>query len=130
MGIVISFLAVEFYTGMKNEQCDLVVDMMLRYWPFFYVSDMLLFFSPTCLTIAVNLMIRASRMAPYNGLCWAINAVSFVAFVILCIAFKLIKQKSMGWKRHIFAGLAEHEAATSPGAEAGGSSRGESQCGP
>ena len=91
----ISFTALEFYIGMKNEPSELIVGVTLRWWPFFYASDQLLFVSLILFTSAVNLMLHTTRIS--SGLCWAINAVSLVAFGVLVVGFKRIvlgKQRS------------------------------------
>ena len=86
-GSIFSFIALEFYGGMKSETSELIVAGVIRYWKIFYLSDLLGFLSTSLFLSGVLCMIHDSL--PFT-VCVVIDIVGGVAGVCVVAAHYLV----------------------------------------
>ena len=87
MGSMISFIAIEYFTGIKNESEEMIVQGILKYWWFFYISDIVAFFSTLAFIGGVNVLIHINLPA---WAAYSFNAATAIAVPVLCFCFKTI----------------------------------------
>jgi hypothetical protein len=101
IGSVVSFIAAEYFNGVKNESDEMIVVGFLKYWRFFYLSDLCGFGSTVAFMVAVNVLIHIHLPA------WAafsLNGFTGAAGIVLFIFFKMIilDRQTYGGGRRIF----------------------------
>jgi len=73
IGSLVSFIALEYYNGIKGESKEMITHGILQYWKFFYTSDLLGFASVVTFLVSVNVMVHSVLRRPYaiavNALC-------------------------------------------------------------
>jgi hypothetical protein len=79
LGSLVSFVAVEYCLGLRGESDSMVTHGILRYWRFFYLSDLSGFASTLCFTGAVNVLIHSTLP---DRLSFIINGLTLVAVPI------------------------------------------------
>lgn len=101
IGSVVSFIATEYLNGVKNESDEMVVDGLLRYWKFFYCSDLCGFGSTVAFMVAVNVLIH---MHLPDWAAFSLNGFTAVAGIILLVSFKkiILNKQTYGGGRKIF----------------------------
>lgn len=87
MGSMISFIALEYFNGMRGESTTAIVFGILKYWRFFYLSDILAFLSTALFLSSVEVMIYKSLP---KVACIAINIVTGLLAVLGVAAFYII----------------------------------------
>mmetsp|Transcript_25793 Transcript_25793/g.43281 ORF Transcript_25793/g.43281 Transcript_25793/m.43281 type:complete len:255 (-) Transcript_25793:245-1009(-) len=77
VGSIVSFIAIEYYNGIKGESPAMIVHGVARYWKFFYTSDLLAFLSTALFLVAVQVLVHSvlPSILPY-----------IVNIVFLCMA--------------------------------------------
>ena len=101
LGSMISFIAIEYFTGVKYEPEEMIITGILKYWWFFYVSDIAAFFSTVGFIGAVNVLVHVNLP---DWASYSFNVASGIALPILGLCFKkiIISKQLYGGGRDIF----------------------------
>ena len=98
VGAIVSFIALEYFNGVRGESPAFIVSGVLNYWRVFYISDLAGFASTVIFLSTVMVMVHSS-LPPQ--LAYATNALFFACGVVVSISHLLIIPRRQEYKSRL-----------------------------